>query len=66
MKGIPVGGCVYVYLLDDFNFSRIPDNKQNLEVPLHRAGIGQCTVVLLLTEDENSLAFCGHSGEELC
>ena len=34
MEEISAGGCAYVYLVSNFNFSRIRDNEQLHVVPL--------------------------------
>ena len=48
MEEIPAGGCSYIYLVGDFNFGRLPKDKQLLVVSfvlctLRMAGLGECS-----------------------
>ena len=74
MEEIPAGGCSYVYLMDDFRISRLPNNEQILVVrfvmrTLRTAGLGECPFGHLHPEDEDvariRLSYAGYrDGDE--
>ena len=61
---IPAGGCSYVYLVRDFSFGRLPEDKQLLVIPfvtrsLHMAGLGEYEVGPLHHKTKRSLKCIG-------
>ena len=57
MEKIPAGGCSYIYLVDNFSFTRLPEDEQLVVIPfvmrtLLMAGLGECAFGLLHPEDE--------------
>ena len=75
MKEIPAGGCSYIYLVGDFSFGCLPEDKQLLVVPfvmrtLRMAGLGECSFDPLHPEDEEvtgiRLCYAGYREGDGC